>query len=286
MEALDDFSTYINAGGDKYEYNKALNNKILDLLVGNAQKLLKKNKGDCLTYDDFKAQELVERLTNPKDSFSKTLAERFKQTNGQKLLDELAFAKKTCTFELKMQSTLTFDAVGSTLHTTATASKMKLFLTYSQGEIYLTGGGKMNLKTQVTGTCSFPLKQYDSLIFTVDKLSPVFENGLLTDFTLSNYAVHGWAQAVKAKAQGDNDNCPTLVTIGGGGDYWSGLFTIARFSLSNQFMTGWKLQNNLTNGNSLKANWESVVPSFVPLGVDGKSSEDTKFELIVTKSSR
>jgi hypothetical protein len=144
----------------------------------------------------------------------------------------------------------------------------------------------MILKMLVTGTCSFPAKQYDSLTLSIDKMSPVFEDGLLTDFSLSQYAVHGWQAAVKASAKVDVSGCPTLVTVQGGGDYWTGLFTIARFSLSNQIMTGWKIQNDLINGNNLKANWDSVVGTFVPLGVDGKMSEDTKFELTVTKNSR
>lgn len=38
--------------------------------------------GDCLSYDDFMAQYLVERLSNPKDQFSQILSTVFKVKNG------------------------------------------------------------------------------------------------------------------------------------------------------------------------------------------------------------
>lgn len=283
LDALDNFDLYMNNGGDKLN---VLTAKIIDRLVDNAKKLLEKNKGDCLTLDDYKAQDLVERLTNPKDKTSKLLAEAFKLRHGQKLLDDIANEKKNCSFELTMRSNLTFDTEGSTLITTASVPKIKLFLIYSKGEIYLSGEGKMELKNRVTGTCSYPLEHYSNLTLSIEKLSPVFENGILTDFSLSQYAVKGWKQSVSIGVTEDKRGCPTMVKLSGGGDFWTGLFTVARFTLDSRIVTDWTLKNNLTKGNSLTANWESVVPSFTALGVEGEMSEDTKFKLKVTKTSK
>ncbi len=291
MQALDDFSTYLNAGGDKYEFNKRLNDKILDLLVDQAGKLLDKNKGGCLTQDDFKAQALIERLTNPKSAFSQMLAERFKQKHGQQALDDLTKAKITCSVELTMNSTLTFEAEGSTLHATANVLEMKLFPTYSKGQIYWRGEGAMKQDFLVTGICTFPLKHYTGLTFSVDRLTPIFnKDGVLVDFNLSEYAVKGWDNSTNVSVTAKGDTCPTLVQLKGGGDYWTGLFIAARLSLGNQAITGWEMQTNTTDNNSfhsLEADWESVNPAFVPLGVAGsKSSEDTKFKLKITKNSK
>ena len=292
MQALDDFSIYLQVGGDKYEHNKELNKKILDLLVDQAGKLLDKNKGGCLKQDDFRAQALIERLTNPKSDFSKTFAERFKQKHGQQALDDLAKTRITCSVELTLNSTETFEAAGSTLHAAAKVSEMKLFPTYSKGDVYWSGEGDMKQTFLVTGICTFPLKHYDSLKFAVSKLIPIFgKDGELADFNLSEYAVKGWDHSTNVSVTKSGDTCPTMVQLKGGGDYWTGLFIGARLTLGNQSITGWDVQTNTNPGDnrfhSLDANWESVNPEFVVFGVaDSKSSEDTKFKLKVTKNAK
>lgn len=278
MEAVDDFSTYMNAGGD--EFYQELNARIVDLLVEKAHTLLKKNQGDCLTYDDFVAQELVERLTYPKDKVSKILADRFEQKYGRQLLDDLAFAKKDCTFELSLQSTLSYDMGNSKLTATASAPKMKLFLTYFQGDIYLSGGGTMDLGVEVSGECSFPIKHYKDLIFSVDKLSLIYENGRLKDFNLFTYTVHGWDQTASLKVKDGAKNCPSLAILQGGGDFWTGMFILAREKSS---LTEWKLQKTL---NGLKANWSMVNNNFTPSNIKGTMIETTKFELKVIKTKK
>jgi hypothetical protein len=289
MDALDDFSKHINEGGDKFESSRKLNDKILDLLVDKAKKLLDNNKGGCLTQNDFKAQELVERLTNPKSSFAEAFAERFKQKHGQQALDDLK-KRATCTFELTMDSKLTFTAEGSTLHTGANIPKLKLFPTYAKGEIYLTGEGKMTQDFRVTGTCNFPLKHYDSLTFFVGKLTPLFgKDGEIVDFHLGELIVNGWNGDVNVAVTEDGKGCPTMVQLTGGGDYWTGLFMAGRANMGTQ-ITGWDVQTNWTADDrfhSLQAEWLAVQPSFAPFGVAGTtSSENTKFELKITKTSQ
>ncbi|GAB4456835.1 MAG: hypothetical protein OHK0041_21750 [Anaerolineales bacterium] len=286
-EALEDFSIYINSGGAKY--NKSLNKKILEILVDKLKTLLQKNKGECLTADDFLAQELVERLANPKDNFSKAMSARFKAKYGQTLLNDLIFGRKDCQFELSLKSNLTFEAFESTLFTDAQATKMKLFLQYAMGEIYLNGGGKMKLKMYVTGVCSFPLRQYDNLIFNVDKMYPVFEGKTLTDFSFSKYSVSGWEKKVSISGK-DGKDCPGFVRLNGGGDYWSALFTVTRATFAEQFIRGWKISSTgkgAVGTGSLQAHWESVVVSFTPVGEpDAIMSEDTKLDLKVTATPK
>ena len=285
-ETMDDFSTLVNAGGDKTGFNNTIYLKIMDILVEKAQALLLKNKKECLTYDDFKAQELVERLTNPKSRFSKILSDRYKQKYGQKLLDDLAFGQKTCTFELSMQSTLTLSSSGQKITAAASAPKMKLFLIYNRGEIFLAGGGDMSLKVKHDGICSFPIQQYDKLFLSIEKLSPSFDqtNGALTDFGMHRMNVIGWNKARGVSAKGND--CPSMVALSGGGDFWTGLFTTARLSMGNFIMNGWKLTKGVVDGGSMKAAWSSIVASFSPMGQEGVMSENTKFLLTVTRNSR
>jgi hypothetical protein len=283
MEALEDFSTYLNAGGDKI--NK-LTDKILDRLVDQAKKLLEKNKGKCLTKDDFLAQNLVEQLSNPKDNVSQALAERFKQKYGQQLLDDLAQGKKACSFKLKMKSNIITDGSGSFVMIKANMEEIELFLRYSQGEFYLTGTGKMNeqVEFEPEGPCGqVPVSQYPNLDFFVVQLVPVFRDEQLTDFRLG-FQVAGWEKFQKVQASGQE--CLMQVGMLGGGDYWTGQFTIAQ-SLhqdSSGRLRDWTLPANLKDGNGFKANWQSDV---TPLKQSGLTIiDDTKFELTVTRNSK
>jgi hypothetical protein len=286
METLENFRVYMNSGGDKY--NKGLNEKILDSLVQIGKNLLEKNKGECLTPDDYKAQDLVERLINPKDKFSRSLSERFIQKFGQQLLDDLAMGKKACSFELDIKSSLTLDSNRSTLHVSAEATKIPLQLTYRDGEIYLWGSKRLKLKTQLSGICSSEIKQYDSLDFVVDRLDPVYEGQKVKDLVLRSYGVVGWQKLTGARASSDKD-CPQFITISGGGDYWTGLFTTARITLDNTpTISHWQVKSGSNANESISASWESVVPSFTPLGSDGNMSEDSKlkFRAIPYKRTR
>ncbi len=274
METLEDFRVYMNSGGDKY--NEGLNAKILEKLLQKAKALLDKNKGECLTPDDFKAQDLVERLSNPKDKFSKLLSGLFKEKYGQKLLDDLAYGMKTCRFELDLKSALTFDSGGSTMHVSNEFQKLPLQLSYLDGEIYLWGSSKMIFETRVTGPCPVTIKQYDSLYFVVEKLTPVFEGQRLSDLVMERYRVQGWKQMKSGSGKGGE--CGKVLQLQGGGDFWTGLFSIARISLDSMSLTGWEVKgNSANNGGALTARWTSVNPSFRPYNEDAKMSDDSKF---------
>src|SRR5436190_17310734 len=59
-------------------------------------------------------------------------------------------ARITCTVELTLNSTETFESNKSTLHSTATVSAMKLSPTFSKGEIYWSGEGDMKRSEEHT----------------------------------------------------------------------------------------------------------------------------------------
>jgi hypothetical protein len=284
VEALEDFRTFVEIGGNK------ITEKELDLLVDKAYDQLKNRKRDCLTEDDFKAQALIEQLINPQGSFSKALATRFKQKNSQFLdiLSEDQAAQEVCSISLSMKSTLTFTAYGSTLTVTAQFNDMPLLFAYRKGEITFFGTRKMKLTYGVEGQgCSFPITQYANLDFNVHKLSPISTDGFITDFNLIDYSIHGWKKSAGGSAT-QNDNCPTSIALIGGGDYWTGLFTIARMSIPRIGMTGWDVKNNLATNNKLEAEWVSQVGSFTPVsaGGDATMSEDTIFKLTIIKNTR
>jgi uncharacterized protein YnzC (UPF0291/DUF896 family) len=276
LETVDKLTIYMNSDGSLY--NKGLNGKIISALLEKTNKLLKKSKGDCLSQEDLKAQELLERLVNPKDDFSKSFSDQFKAKFTEKFLNDLYNGQKSCTYELQIRSNLTFDAEKSTLSTTMEAQKIPLQFIYVKGEGFLWGSGPMKLSSSVSGACSFPVKQYDGLTLFVEKLSPVFTKGKITDFSVNKLIVHGWADSIGVAVSGEV--CPTIVKINGGGDSWTGLFTLARASKNNMMMKGWIIkQGDFAKGTPLKANWESVDNSFKPMGFPAVMSEDTKLEL-------
>jgi hypothetical protein len=283
QDALEEFDFYMRNGGGKY--NPGLNDKILDALVQKAKKLLEKNKGECLTSDDFFAQELVLRLTNPVSDSSKALAERFQAKYGKQLLVDLANGRKACVFELSLKSSLTFEAEGSILFTEARAPKIKLFLTYAKGQMYLHGSGQLTPKMRIEGDgCSFPLRHYDQLTFNVEAMYPVFQGNQLKDFILEDYSISGWTKQIGVTGM-SNEKCITLIQLTGGGDAWTASFTSARATFGELRIANWKITS--PSKGAITAHWESVVPSFVPLGISGTlMSEDTKFDLRITPSKK
>jgi hypothetical protein len=131
--------------------------------------------------------------------------------------------------------------------------------------------------------CSFPLRQYDQLTFNVEAMYPVFQGNQLKDFILESYSISGWTKPNGAIAKGED--CPTFAQVIGGGDYWTGLFTGARATFGELRIANWKITS--PSKGAITAHWESVVPSFVPLGVSGTlMSEDTKFDLRITPSKK
>jgi len=272
-EVLEDFRIYMDAGGDKF--NPKLNEKILDKLLEKIKKLLDKNMSDCLSREEMQAREMGRQLSAPTSGFWQAAADRFKKNYGEKLLKDLLEGLKGCTFELDMYSNLTFDAEGQTLFATAEAKGIPLRVIYSKGEVYLYGDKEMTLKLQVAGSCNFPIRQYDTLTLFIDKLTPIYNNGVLSDFEL-HLSVAGWKAATGGAASW-GEKCPVLVNVSGGGDYWTGLFTTSRYV--NGRLQGWTLSGKKA---PLTATLQAVYPSFRPMGVDAKMSEDSKFTLKVT----
>jgi hypothetical protein len=180
---------------------------------------------------------------------------------------------------------LSYDVEGSTLFTSMETQKIPLFFTYVKGQVFFFGSGPMKLSTSVSGTCSFPVEHYDGLTLVFQKLRALFDKGKLNDFAVEHLFVDGWTGGAGISASGDV--CPTMVKLTGGGDYWTGLFTIARASLKNEMMLGWKIQQgDFSKGTPLKANWQSVVRSFPPMGSSGAMSEDTKLDLTITPNKK
>ncbi len=278
MEVLEDFRVYMNSGGDKY--NRELNSRIIDIIVKNAKALLDKNIGQCLTPDDFMAQDLVERLVNPKDNFSKLLSGSFSEKYGQKLLTDLVYGMKKCKFELDLNSKLTFGKLPDQIEVTNTFEKLPLQLTYSNGEIYLWGSTTMKLTTRVKGFCAAEIKQYDDLRFVVDRMEPIFNGQRLTDLNLTKYRVFGW-QKYKGSS-GSGDNCPQVIKIQGGGDFWTGLFTIARITLDGMALSGWDVRGS----SEITAKWISNQGSFRPYNEDTVMSENTLFTFRAVPENR
>jgi hypothetical protein len=284
METLDKLSTYMNSEGGKF--NKSLNEKIIASLVDKANKLLQKSKSDCLSEDDLKSQELLERLVNPKDDFSKTFSSQFKNKFGEKSINDLYNGMKSCTYQVQMKSNLSYDVESSVLFTSMETQKIPLYFVYVKGQVFLYGSGPMKFNTSVSGTCSFPIEHYDGLTLVFQKLSVIFDKGNVSDFAVEHLFVDGWTQGVSIQSSSSGD-CPTMVKLTGGGDYWTGLFTVARVTLKNEMMMGWKIQQgDFAKGTPLKANWQSVVKSFPPMGSKGLLSEDTKLELVIMPNKK
>ncbi|MGB8984675.1 MAG: hypothetical protein WCC12_22610, partial [Anaerolineales bacterium] len=107
-----------------------------------------------------------------------------------------------------------------------------------------------------------------------------YSNGVLSDFDL-DLSVVGWKAATGVSGQSDDD-CPVVVNVGGGGDYWTGLFTTSR-AVNHDPLRGWKISGGpLSKNVPLTATLQAIYPSFQPYGLDAKMSEDSKFTLKVT----
>jgi hypothetical protein len=280
MDLMLDVIKYLESGGN--EYNKGLNNKLLDLLAERAQELLKRAGEACLTQDAVMAQILAKQLRSPGGSVTyQEVANRLTQKFGDKALKDVEEIGKQCAYGLEMKSTLSFDAEGSTLFSSAEVERIPLHPSFGNGQVRLWGGYDMKLKHYVTGTCSYPIQQYDSLWLEVG-MDLIYQNDKLIDIDLNQYKVHGWTAA--AGASGSGKDCPTAVRLVGGGDYWTPLFIVSRQVNGGFSLRGWNIQaDDPKYVKSLTATWESVVPSF-PAPGGGKMSEDSKFKLVVKKN--
>lgn len=281
MDALDDFSVYYQNNGDKY--NQALNNRILDALVSRSYELLQKNKGQCLSSDDLKAQTLVERLVKAQNKTYQAISARFKEKYGSKLLEDLYNGIKPCTYELEFKSSLSYDAEGSVWFTSTEVAPFRLYPVFAAGELFFWGSGMMLQSQTISGTCSAPVSQYDNLRFVAQKLEPEFnDNGLLVDFALTRYFVSGMQQLQDVDVSGDD--CLRSINFQGGGDFWSAFFTMSRATNGQFNLRNWTIEGDIVNGSSVTATWESVRDSFSPMGESGKMSEDSKFKLQIKKN--
>lgn len=276
MVALEQFKTYLNEDGSK-TFTR-LNDRIINLIVESIHVQLAKNKAECLSKDDYYAQELVDQLLNPINPLAHTLSERYKKAHGQKLLTDLAEARKSCTYKLSLTSKLTFTSEGSTMTTTASAPEIILRPVLNRGEIFLKGKGTYKSTSETKGQgCNLSLIQYPSLTFRVHKLTPIFKDDI-ADYNLEKYSVEGMRG--KVKGSGGQD-CEPLI-LDGGGDFWISLFSIARISLGNREITGWGVTNSEY---FLSAVWHSLEEGFPAMNQPGTvMTENTMFELEISKN--
>jgi hypothetical protein len=283
LEAIEEFNEYYNKGGEKY--NDELNKKILDELVKKAHEFLSKNKAQCLSADDLKAQSLVERLITPGNPAMKAIASQFKAKYGEKLLNDLTYMMKACSYELDLKSAISYEAFGSTRFTSAVADKIQLFPVFANGQVFLFGSGKITMEQRDAGVCNYPVQQYDNLILAIQKLEPVFKDDKIVDFSLRDYKVAGMEQLTGLKVT-EGEKCPTMMKFVGGGDFWSGFFISARATFGTFTLRDWKIEGDTTQGGAITAKWSAVNPSFNPMGAGGKMSEDSKFTLTIRPYSR
>lgn len=283
LESIEEFSEYYNKGGSKQ--NQELNNRLLDELVKKANSFLSKNQAQCLSADDLKAQSLVERLINPGSPAMKAVAGRFKEKYGEKILNELTYMMKACSFELDLKSSISYEAFGSTRFTSAEATGVPLIPIYVNGGVYLFGSGPVKLEQYDAGVCRYPVQQYDNLTLAIRKLVPVFKDGKLVDFVLRDYWVAGMEQLNGVKVT-EGENCPSMIKYQGGGDFWTGFFTSARATFGNFTLIDWKIQGDTTQGGAVTAKWIAVNPSFNPMGAGGKMSEDSKLTIRIRPYNR
>lgn len=283
LESVEAFNEYYNKGGSKH--NQELNNRILDEMVKKINSFLSKNQAQCLVADDLKAQSLVERLINPGSPAMKAVAAHFKQKFGEKLLNDLTYMVKACSFELDLKSTISYNAYGSTWNTSAEAIKVQLFPIYVNGNLFLYGAGKMSMEQSESGVCNFPIEQYPELILTIRKLVPVFDNGKLVDFALRDYWVAGMEQ-FKGLMVDDNEKCPTKLQYKGGGNFWTAFFTTARATFGSLTLRDWKITGDTTQGGAITAKWSAVNSSFNPMDAGGKMSENSMITLTIRPYAR
>jgi len=283
LESIEEFSEYYNKGGSKY--NQELNNRILDEMVKKLNEFLSKNQAQCLSADDIKAQSVVERLINPGSPAMKAVAGRFKEKFGEKILNDLTYMMKACSFELDLKSSIAYEAFGSTRFTSAEATGVQLMPVYANGNIFLFGSGPIKLDQYDAGICNYPVQQYDGLTLVIRKLVPVFKDGRLVDFALRDYSVAGMENLGGLEVTEGKD-CPSMIKYQGGGDFWTGFFTSARATFGNMTIIDWKIEGDTTQGGAVTAKWSAVKPNFNPMGAGGKMTEDSKLTIRIRPYNR
>ena len=281
--ALDDFRKYMEDGGNISAMDK-VNTGILDLLLKKASALLDNNQGRCFATDDNQAQELVERLTAPKDAFSRLLSQRY-QAKYKAAYDKLMAEDlvKKCKVYLKITSTISYQLGGLTISAAvkATIPLTWKFDRYSRASS-LSGTGDLvyTLFDLHGGGCSNgKLNTNQGSTFTVNRLVPIYDAGKLTNFRLADYVMAGKQTRVSA-------SCPTGVasarSLGGtGGDIWGGLYITSHMP-DDMVLDLWTKVSKSANPTGAVAEKEYRWSKTPSLG-DGNVTEQTTFTILVGK---
>jgi hypothetical protein len=275
MEALTTFQIYLENGG-KAPGLTDINNKIWDEITINAKALFETNKLQCLSKDEFNAQELAERLTNPKDNFSATFAIKFTQKFGDQSLQDVAKMVKKCKLSLQITSTISYQIEGLTTSASVKAKiplKWKYDRTAGQASLYGTGALVYTLFDMKAPGCSnFKFNTLSGSTFTVNRLQPVFSNGQISDFTLVSYVVTGKQSSLSGcGGWGKSSNGQT-------GDIWGGLYTLSHMP-DDWLIRDWDMLF-LRNSDANKAAERTISVSKTPFGGQGNITENTTFTIV------
>lgn len=279
MEALYDFQLFLEAGNDIPGMDK-INNKTWDKLVEQAKKLLDKNKGKCFSANDSQAQELVERLWEPKGKFSEMLSLKFRLKYKEEYVKEMAENMvKKCKVSLNMVSTISYQQNGVT---TSAAVKMTIRLKWKFDRIaresFLTGSDSLTytlFDMHGLGCSNTNFNTLNGSTFTVNRLSPIYDKDVLINFGMSNYSLTGKQTEVTTTCDGRTVKGGTLG--GAQGDIWGGLFVLSH-APDQMVVDDWKVYSTTAKKIAEKEYRWSKTPA---LGGGGNITEQTTFTLLV-----
>ncbi len=285
MNVMDDFQRYLEAGNDIPAMDE-INNKIWDKLLEKAKILLDKNPDKCFSADDPSAQELADRMWNPKTKFSSTLSQKFDlkypDANLKQMAEELV---KKCKVTLKIVSSISYQQDGITISAAVLAMiPLKWKFDRTAQRSFLSGSGALTytlFDEYGLGCSKAKLNTKDGSVFTVSRLSPIYDGKKLSNFSLTEYTVTGNQQKVTAV-------CPGGQAIGrtaGGaqGDVWGGLFVVAH-APGNMIVDDWNKITKNENPSGIVAEKEYRWNGPTTLaGGSGNVDELTTFTLVVGK---
>jgi hypothetical protein len=274
------FEKYFLDGG-KTHGPESINNQIWDQLVAKAKALLDANKRQCISKDDFNAQELADQLITAKDDFSTIFTQKFTQKYGAQYLQDVADMTKKCKLTLQITSTISYQMGDITVSAAIKASiPLKWKYDSKSGNSFLYGSGKIvyTLFDVNSPDCkNIKLNQLSGSTFTVQKLEPVFNSkGSVTDFRMAegDYVIAGLQKQVSGQCRGGGGT-------GAGknsGDIWGGLYTLAH--MSSMLIKDWQLSTPQPPGSGKIADNTYTAQNRPVAGGAGNIVENTTFTLI------
>lgn len=271
--AISDFELYMYNFGDQPTLRE-LNEQLWSKLLEKTRQEFEKNRDQCLTKQAFAVQAIGQKMLSASGGFWKTFADRFRNSFGNELIDNIAALIRKCKLEFDLDSHIRTEADSGDITQAHVKANFPLKFTLSPtGQPVLTGQGAINyqgaplVNWEGCEHRELTLNDVTGSKVRIWAIYPQFdESGSLTQLWMDSYTMSGKQKSLSVRC--DDSSGYGAATNGQTGDLWGGMFVYANFP--NILIRDWKV-NPLspdTQSSGILGEWRHDVTGSSSFGGD------------------